>query len=87
MAFSNNQWVLAGITSSGYGCALAGYSGVYTRVSQFIPYIYSIYDSTNSQTTTASSQTATTTTPNQANFMRQSTAAILSLGFFFLIFL
>jgi secreted trypsin-like serine protease len=39
MAFVNNRWVLAGLTSSGYGCAEAGYPGVYTRVSYFISFI------------------------------------------------
>lgn len=39
MAFVNNRWVLAGITSVGPGCARAGYLGIYTRVSRYIPFI------------------------------------------------
>ncbi|CAF3571265.1 unnamed protein product [Rotaria socialis] len=39
MAFVNNTWVLAGLTSSGVGCARPGYSGIYTRVSDYIPFI------------------------------------------------
>ncbi len=39
MAFVNNTWILAGLTSFGYGCAEAGYPGVYTRVSSFISFI------------------------------------------------
>lgn len=45
MAFVNNRWVLVGITSYGYGCALAGYAGVYTRTSHYIEYIQSIINS------------------------------------------
>ncbi len=39
MAFVNDRWVLAGITSSGHECALPGYPGIYTRVSAFISFI------------------------------------------------
>jgi len=42
MAFVNNSWILGGITSFGHGCALAGYPGVYTRVSSFVTFIDSI---------------------------------------------
>ncbi|UJR30399.1 hypothetical protein I4U23_017934 [Adineta vaga] len=36
-----NQWILAGITSSGRGCALANYSGIYTRVAAYKDWIES----------------------------------------------
>ncbi len=36
---ASNQWVLAGITSNGIGCAEANYSGVYTRVADFQDWI------------------------------------------------
>ncbi len=35
----DNQWVLTGIVSTGYGCARAGYPGIYTKVADFIPWI------------------------------------------------
>lgn len=35
-----NTWRLAGITSWGEGCGEPGYYGVYTRVSQFVDFIY-----------------------------------------------
>ena len=39
MSFTNNQWMLVGITSYGTGCALADYPGVYTRVSYYVDWI------------------------------------------------
>ncbi|CAF1104166.1 unnamed protein product [Rotaria sp. Silwood1] len=45
MTFVNNVWQLNGITSYGYGCALRGYPGVYTRVSYYIEWIKSILPS------------------------------------------
>jgi secreted trypsin-like serine protease len=44
MQFSNKQqrWILTGIISYGYQCALRDYVGVYTRVSVYIDWIKSI---------------------------------------------
>ncbi|CAF0846611.1 unnamed protein product [Rotaria sordida] len=36
------QWMLAGVTSFGHGCALANYAGVYTRATMYIDWIKSI---------------------------------------------
>lgn len=36
---NSDTWNIAGITSFGYGCALAEYPGVYTRVSMFVNWI------------------------------------------------
>ncbi|CAF2528240.1 unnamed protein product [Rotaria sp. Silwood2] len=52
MAFVNNRWVLAGITSRGNGCARVGYPGVYTRVSSFISFINSNVDFPRANRTT-----------------------------------
>jgi secreted trypsin-like serine protease len=41
MFTSDNQWVLAGLTSFGYGCAEPNYSGVYTRVAAYQDWIQS----------------------------------------------
>ncbi|CAF3603022.1 unnamed protein product, partial [Rotaria socialis] len=38
---SNGQWFLNGIVSYGRECALAGYPGVYARVSYYLPWIKS----------------------------------------------
>jgi secreted trypsin-like serine protease len=35
----SDTWNIAGITSYGYGCALADYPGVYTRVSMYVNWI------------------------------------------------
>ncbi|UJR27560.1 hypothetical protein I4U23_008842 [Adineta vaga] len=39
MSFSDNRWVLVGLTSYGTGCALPNYPGVYTRVSYYVDWI------------------------------------------------
>jgi secreted trypsin-like serine protease len=36
---NSDTWNIAGITSYGYGCALAESPGVYTRVSMFVNWI------------------------------------------------
>ncbi|UJR24648.1 hypothetical protein I4U23_006022 [Adineta vaga] len=38
---SNGQWFLNGIVSYGHQCAVAGYPGVYARVSYYLPWIRS----------------------------------------------
>ncbi|KAH8857977.1 Serine protease 30 [Schistosoma japonicum] len=40
----NKQWIVTGIISFGYGCGKAGYPGVYTRVSDYIPWIKGIVE-------------------------------------------
>jgi len=38
---SNGQWFLNGVVSYGYQCAVAGYPGIYARVSYYLPWIRS----------------------------------------------
>lgn len=77
MFTSNQQWITVGITSAGYGCARAGYAGIYTHVGYFVAWMRSmgVTDAitasepiTMTTTTTTSAITSTTTTakPNAA---------------------
>ena len=54
----NNQWILVGLPSyvSIWGCALANYSGVYTRVAAYEDWINS---NMNGETSESSSATST----------------------------
>ena len=56
MFSSNNQWILVGLTSFGEGCALANFSGVYTRVAAYEDWINS---NMNGGTSESSSTTST----------------------------
>ena len=59
MAFVNNHWILVGLTSSGVGCARAGYLGLYTRVSAFVSFIESNMNTSIFVSTTASTTSST----------------------------
>jgi secreted trypsin-like serine protease len=63
MAFRDGRWILAGVTSSGEGCARAGYPGLYTRVSRFKSFIDNVRGSgvlVTDATTKASTESTTT---------------------------
>jgi len=60
MSFVNGLWQLDGLTSYGYGCALADNPGVYTRVSTYINWIQAIIG--NPTVTTRRPTRRTTTT-------------------------
>ena len=91
MAFKNSQWVLAGITSNGIGCALPDYSSLYTRVSSYIGYIQSVLDNPNVatsnsgfSTTTASAATASSKSPHSRVISSGQFSLILFLSSFIL---
>jgi secreted trypsin-like serine protease len=47
MVFYNRheeKWILVGIVSTGYGCARSGFPGIYTKVSEFVPWIQNTID-------------------------------------------
>ncbi|CAF3158832.1 unnamed protein product [Rotaria sp. Silwood2] len=83
MAFVNNRWVLAGITSLGRGCAHLGYPGVYTRVSTFISFINSNVNfpltTTVSLTTSANQRNnnQSSTEGNNGNMITKSIAVVI----------
>ncbi|CAF4470988.1 unnamed protein product, partial [Rotaria sp. Silwood2] len=72
MAFVNNVWQLHGITSNGYGCALPGYPGIYTRVSYYVKWIQSIM-APNKITTISSITTRRLTTTKPITSRRLTT--------------
>ncbi len=39
VCFDDDQWILAGVVSTGYGCARPGFPGIYTKVSAFTDWI------------------------------------------------
>ena len=81
MAFRNSQWVLAGITSGGIGCALPDHAGLYTRVSTYVGYIQYVLDNPNAAAiTTATTTTTTTTTRTTQAAGVAVTASIQSSG-------
>jgi len=82
MAFVNNTWVLAGLTSNGYGCAQAGYPGVYTRVSSLISFINANINSPVVGTTTV--PLTTQSNHNEAHIINKS-ILILIFSFSFLV--
>jgi secreted trypsin-like serine protease len=66
MASVNGLWQLYGLTSYGYGCALAGSPGVYTRISYYVSWIKSNIQLPETTATTVTKELTTSTT-NETN--------------------
>ena len=73
MAYMNNKWVLAGLTSYGTGCARAGYPGIYTRVSSYISFIINVIHSfeNGNGNTTPQTKPLTSVKPSTNNARNQ----------------
>lgn len=69
MSFDGNRWVLAGLTSYGYECALAGYPGIYTNVAPFIDFIQNAISSNASSGNNALNQSSKTSAIDHKNLI------------------
>ena len=76
MMFSpSQQWIVVGIAAASYGCALANYSAIFTRVTYYLDWIYSMNVSdaitvdTTTTTATVTSITIASTTTNTITIM------------------
>lgn len=89
MSFYHGRWILSGLTSSGFGCAFSGYTGLYTRLSAFITFIETYINTSQLQpadignytdisvTNNNNDQTATSTQQNT-----QSESSAISMHFY-----
>ncbi len=80
MAFYNNRWVLAGITSFGERCAEPDQPGVYTRVSSLVPFVLATINSSASESIIVP---IASTEPNDGNVANVIHKSILILMFWF----